>query len=73
MYHTYFKLYWLLLVITITATFGKKYQTKLFKDSFSEKRIHNNINKHEVEEPCGGHSIKTNSHQIKNYPKVIIN
>lgn len=69
MYHP-FILYWLLLVITITATFEKKYQIKLFKDS-SSKNI-NNINKHAPEGPCGGHCINSNSHQIKNYPEVII-
>ncbi|NP_001280425.1 uncharacterized protein LOC100568518 precursor [Acyrthosiphon pisum] len=64
MYHS-FILYWLLLVITITATFDKKYQIKLLKDSSSK-----NINKHAPEGPCGGHCINSNYHRIKNYPEI---
>ncbi|XP_027851555.1 vascular endothelial growth factor A-like [Aphis gossypii] len=66
MYYTYI-LYWLLLLITITATFDKKYQFKLFKDSYS-KNIHD-INEHGTERLCDGRTIESNSHQIKNYPK----
>jgi len=66
MYHI-FILYWLLLVITISATFDKKYQIELSKDSSNK----NNINKYGPEViPCGGYKINPNSHQIKKYPKV---
>jgi len=63
-------LYWLLLLITITATFDKKNQIKFSKDS-STFNI-NNIDKYGPEELCNGHSINSNSHQIKKYSKVII-
>lgn len=55
-------------MITITATFDKKCHIKLFKDSSSKNN--NNINKHGPKEPCGGHSINSNSRQMKNYPKI---
>lgn len=58
-------------MITITATFGEKYHIKPFKYS-SSKNI-NNFNKHGLEEHCGGHSINSKMHQIKNYPEVITN
>lgn len=66
MFHT-FILYWLLLLITITATFDKKYQFKQFKDS-SSKNFHD-INEHGTERLCDGRIIESNSRQIKNYPK----
>ncbi|XP_025201496.1 vascular endothelial growth factor A-like [Melanaphis sacchari] len=61
-------LYLLLLVITTTTTFDKKYQFKLFKDSFNEN-IHN-IYEHGPEQPCGGHIINSNSHKIKKFPEI---
>jgi len=54
-------------MITITATFDKKYQFKRFKDS-SSKNIRY-INEHGTERLCDGRIIESNSHQIKNYPK----
>lgn len=66
MYYTYI-LYWLLLLITITATFDKKYQFKLFKDSYS-KNIHD-INEYGTKRLCDGRIIESSSQQIKNYPK----
>uniref|UniRef100_A0A2S2NK92 Platelet-derived growth factor subunit B n=1 Tax=Schizaphis graminum TaxID=13262 RepID=A0A2S2NK92_SCHGA len=68
MYHTYFIIYCLLLLITITATFDKKYQFKQFKDPSNENIF--NINEHGSERPCDGHIIESNSYQIKNYPEI---
>lgn len=70
MYHT-FLFYWLLVVITKAVSLDEKYQFKPLKDSFSENV--NSINQHVPKGACSGwHNIKSNIHQIKNYPEVII-
>lgn len=61
-------LYWLLLLITITATLGRNDRLKVSRDE-----IVNRISKHGLKQPCCGHFIKSGAQKIKNYKEVIIN
>lgn len=60
--------YWLLLLITITATLGRNDRLKVSRD-----KIVNRISKHRFKQPCCGHFIKSSAQKIKNFKEVIIN